>query len=136
MPRLPNPQNKDSISFKARSVFDQQKIFTFKKLAIQDGLELSDLFFEAVDLVLTKHHIENGGNPQLLLEKFSDGEPVAVSKCKCGKTATAFGLNLLSKKEFRFCSKCFSDVPQRHDPKVWRFNSDSYTAKCIGGSKE
>lgn len=129
MPRLPNPQNKDSISFKARSVFDQQKIFVFKKLAIQDGLELSDLFFEAVDLVLSRHHIENGGNPQLLLEKFQDTRLNEASvKCKCGKTATAFGLNLLSKKEFRFCSKCFSDVPQRHDSKVWRFNSDSDTA--------
>lgn len=121
MPRLPNPQNKDSISFKARSVFDQQKIVTFKKLAIQDGLELSDLFFEAVDLVLSRHHIENGGNPQLLLEKFQDTTLIAISKCKCGKVAVHHGIHLLSKREFDYCTKCFSEVPQRYDSKVWQF---------------
>lgn len=126
MPRLPNPKTKDSISFKSRNIFDQEKIVTFKKLAIQDGLELSDLFFEAVDLVLTRHHIENGGNPQLTLPRFQESL-VEQPKCACGKIAVKVGLHLASKKEWFFCAKCFRTVPQRYDVKVWQI-SDSLTA--------
>lgn len=119
MPRQPNLQTKDTISFKARSVFDQEKIVAFKKLAIQDELELSDLFFEAVELVFLKHHLAIGGNPNRQLLSFNPDAPQVYPKCKCGKDSVKHGLHLASKREYDFCRKCFSGVCGRYDVKVW-----------------
>jgi hypothetical protein len=119
MPRLPNPKTKDTISFKARSVFDQEKIVAFKKLAIQDELELSDLFFEAVELVFLKHNMVIGGNPNRQLLSFNPEAPLVYPKCKCGKASDRHGQHLASKREYSFCKKCFSDVIGRYDTKLW-----------------
>jgi hypothetical protein len=121
MTRYPNPNNKDSISFKARSIFDQQKITTFKKLAIQDGLELSDLFFEAVDLVLAKHHIENGGNPQRQLGSFEQTKIQPLGLCGfagCKKKAIGVGVYLPKNKETMLCH--FHLEVAVDSPKTWR----------------
>lgn len=119
MPRLPNPKTKDTISFKARSVFDQEKIVAFKKLCIQDEIELSDLFFEAVELVFLKHNMVVGGNPNRQLLSFNAETLLVYPKCKCGKESVKHGLHLSSKREYDFCKHCFSLVIGRYDKKLW-----------------
>lgn len=135
MTRQPNINSKlKYLSFRAKTIEDFKKVDDFKILCNQDGLEIYDLMSEAINLVFLKHHWPPG-NPQTLLLK--QDKVNRVEKCKCGRQATTFGVHLLSKKEFRFCSKCFSVVSQRHDPKVWHFNSDSLMAKYrTRGSKE
>jgi hypothetical protein len=131
MPRQPNPQCKSSISFKARSCFDEQKLVSLKKLAIQDEMELSDLFFEALDLLFVKHRLSIGGNPQLQLFQ---QPPLMVPKCKCGKDAVQEGYHVATKKKYLFCGKCFCEVPMRHDRAAWVFNS--VTAERTKGAKQ
>jgi hypothetical protein len=93
---------------------------SFKKLAKQDGILYHDLLLEALQLVFVKHHLDIGGNPQRQILSFQQ-ETLAVPKCKCGKDALKFGVHLPSKKEFRYCQKCFCEVPARHDILVWRW---------------
>jgi hypothetical protein len=125
VPRLPNPKTKDTISFKARSVFDQEKIISFKKLAIQDEIELSDLFFEAVELLFLKHKMVIGGNPNRQLLSFSPDAPLVYPKCKCGKASAKHGLHLASKREYDFCKKCFSNIVGRYDVKLWSWKEET-----------
>ena len=71
-------------------------------------------------LDLSRAHNWPPGNPQLLLKRFQDDvKPVLL--CKCGRPAVKVGLHLTSKVERNLCAKCFSEVPARHDAKVWRF---------------
>lgn len=114
------------LSFKAKSIEDFQKVKDAKILAHQDGLEVYDLMSEALDLLFKKHHWPPGNPQTLLLEQ---DKIARVEKCKCGKPASAFGLHVASGKDFKFCAKCFREVPQRHDPKIWCFSADSLTAK-------
>jgi len=121
MPRQPNPKTKDTISFKARSVFDQEKIVAFKKLAIQDGLELSDLFFEAVDLVFVKHNLKNGGNPQRqILSNFEQKSLITVhcgfSGCK--GVAVGSAVYLPTNKQYNLCKRHLLEAG--NSGKVWR----------------
>lgn len=126
MTRQPNINSKlKYLSFRAKTIEDFKKVDDFKTLCNQDRLEIYELMNEAIDLVFKVHHWPPGNPQTLLLEQ---DKVVRVEKCKCGLQATAFGVQVLSGEEFKFCAKCFRGVPQRHDIKVWRF-SNSSTAK-------
>jgi hypothetical protein len=121
VPRQPNPKTKTTISIRARSIFDEQKIVTFKRLAIQDGLELSDLFFEAIDLVLAKHNIQYGGNPQRQLLSFEQTKLQSLGLCGfagCKKKAVGAGVFLPNNRETSLCQFHLGLVAD--SPKTWR----------------
>ena len=134
MARSPETKAKRLV-FVPISLEDEKMSMDAKTLCIQDGITIRDFLSECIELGFKVHHWPPG-NPQLTLETCQ--KRLAVEKCRCGRQATIFGVHVLSGKEVKFCSKCFSVVSQRHDSKIWRFsNSDSYTAKCISGrSKE
>lgn len=126
MTRSPDPKSKNT-AFKPKTTEDFRIIEDFKRLAIQDGIELHDLYVEAFHLIFNVHHWPPG-NPQLTLERCQQTKIVSLGKCgisKCPFKAITIGLNLLSKKEHRFCKKHYETLPQRHDPKVWKFNSET-----------
>jgi hypothetical protein len=124
-----------ALAFRAKTIEDFQKVDDFKTLCIQDGLEIYDLMSEAIDLVFKKHHWPPG-NPQLLLERFQEGAPVMVPNCKCGRPSVTHGVHLSSNREFDYCKKCFSEVPQRYDGKIWRFTDISSLTAISSTQKE
>jgi hypothetical protein len=117
--RQPNPNSKNGFSVKARDESEKLYIHKLKKLAIQDGVEIADLVFEALDLVFKVHHFDTFPNPQLQLTPFQQGKLPTVDKCKCGKEASVWALNLQTKVEHKFCVQCFGKVPMRYDAKTW-----------------
>jgi hypothetical protein len=116
--RQADPNSKEGFSIKARGESEKLSIHKLKKLAIQDGVEIADLVFEALDLVFKVHHFDTLPNPQLQLTPFQQGT-LTVDKCKCGKEAFVWALNLQSKGEHKFCKTCFSKLPMRYDQKTW-----------------
>ena len=121
MTRQPDIQSKtDRAVYSPSSIEGKQKVRDFKTLCRQDGISANHLLEEALDLLFKKHHWPPG-NPQLLLERFQEDKPAVVPNCKCGRPAVTHGLHLSSRREFDFCIKCFSGVPQRYDRKVWSF---------------
>lgn len=103
-----------------------------KKLCIQDETTLHDFLLESLTLNLRKHNIVIGGNPNRQLSSFDAEAKQVYPKCKCGKASEKHGLHLASKREYDFCKKCFSEVPQRYDSKLWCW-SNSQTAYCNSG---
>lgn len=102
---------------------DENELSTItKKLCIQDETTLHDFLLESITLNLKKHNIHVGGNPNRQLLSFNVDLQQTYPKCSCGKPSTKHGLHLQSKREFSYCSKCFSSVLGRHDVKVWRWN--------------
>ena len=119
MTRPPDIKSKsDRITFSPSSLEGKQKVRDFKKLCIQDGLSVNELFEEAINHIFKIHHYPPG-NPQLLLEKFQDGKLIEHPKCKCGKPSSKHGLHLQSKRTYDYCSRCFSEVLGRYDNKIW-----------------
>jgi hypothetical protein len=116
--RQADPNSKEGFSIKARGESEKLCIHKLKKLAVQDGIEIADLVFEALDLVFKVHHFDTLPNPQLQLTPFQQGKLV-TENCKCGKEAAVWALNLTSKTEFKFCKNCFGKVPMRYDQKTW-----------------
>jgi hypothetical protein len=113
--------------FKAKSIADQGIIYNLKKLSLQDDIELNDLLREAIQLVFLKHHLDLGGNPQLTLVNFHQAPLIRLGKCDingCHSNAIHVGLNLKTKKEQKFCDKCFRNVHNRYDPKFWKWNKE------------
>jgi hypothetical protein len=115
--RQADPNSKDFLSIKARGESEKKVIGDLKQLSVQDGVNVADLVFEAIDLVFKVHHWPPG-NPQLQLSNFQQGTLLA-DKCKCGQDAAVWALNLSSKVEYKFCGKCFGKVPMRYDAKTW-----------------
>jgi hypothetical protein len=103
---------------KARGESEKKSIGNLKQLAVQDGVNVADLIFEAIDLVFKVHHWPPG-NPQLQLSNFQQGKLPTVENCKCGREVAVWTLNLQTKTEYKFCSKCFAKVPMRYDQKTW-----------------
>ena len=124
MPGKPEIQNKTN-----RLVFiplyqDEKEIASItKKLVIQDETTIHDFLLESLILNLRRHNIIIGGNPNRQLFSFTDEANTVLAKCNCGKTSVYHGLNLKSSREYDFCKKCFGLVSQRHDLKVWRFQT-------------
>ena len=118
MTRQADPNSKDGFSIKARGESEKLSIHKLKKLAVQDGIEITDLVFEALDLVFKVHHFDTLPNPQLQLTPFQQGK-LTVEKCKCGREVIVWALHLSTKEEHKFCKQCFSKVPMRHDADTW-----------------
>jgi hypothetical protein len=131
MTRQANPNVKDNIHVRARDESEEQKFSDLKKLAIQDEVELVELVLEGIDAVFKNHHWPPG-NPQLPLSIFQtqltlqQQQQRQIENCKCGRPAVIYATDLQSvaKVEQRFCKSCFSQVPLRHDPKVWKITID------------
>ena len=128
MVRQPDIKNKTN-----RLVFiplsqDEKDLSTItKKLCIQDEITVHDFLLESIELNLRKHKIVIGGNPNRQLLSFggeADKKQV-FAKCKCGKDSVHHGLHLTSKREYDFCKKCFSNVPQRYDGKIWKWSAEA-----------
>ncbi|MGD0071364.1 MAG: hypothetical protein ABSB71_07810 [Candidatus Bathyarchaeia archaeon] len=125
MTKLPDINSKlKYATFKAKNIEDEGIIRNLKKLAIQDDLEIGDLLREAIRLLFVQHHLDQGGNPQTTLVNYDQTKLTSLGKCSinsCKLKAAVAGINLLSKKEHRFCKKHYETLPQRHDSKVWQF---------------
>ena len=119
MTRQANPKSTTGFNVKARDESEKKIIYELKKLAVQDDVEISDLTFEGLILMLHKHNINVGGNPNRQLTSFSEDFKPPVF-CKCGRPAVKHGFHFASKVERDYCNNCFSGVLGRHDPKVWR----------------
>ena len=115
MTRQANPKSNAGFNVKARGESEKKVISDLKTLALQDGVEISDLVFEGLLLMFRVHHWPPG-NPQLQLTTFKDGA-VPVVKCKCGRVASVNAFHLQSKTEYNYCAACFFKVPMRHDAK-------------------
>lgn len=125
MTRQADPKSTGYFSVKARNETEQQLIGDLKRLSRQDDIELADLVFEGIQYVF-KAHRWPPGNPQLQLsvfqqEKLSTAE---TEKCKCGRPTIIWTTHLASKEEHKFCQTCFSNVPLRFDPKIWKITID------------
>lgn len=121
MTRQANPNSTAGFNVKSRDESEKKIVQALKKLAVQDEVEISELVFEGLLLMLRKHNIDVGGNPNRQLASFDENFKPPVF-CKCGKPAVKHGVHMVSKVERDYCSKCFCGVLGRHDPKVWRFS--------------
>ena len=120
MPRQPDLKNKTNRLVYVPSDCSENKLaMDAKALCIQDGITIRDLLSEALTLVFKVHHWPPG-NPQLTLQTSLELSEKVRVRCKCGSLAVKHGVFISSGKEFDFCVKCFSVLPQRHDPKVWK----------------
>ncbi len=120
MTKQADPNSKTGFNVKARDESEKLAIHKLKKLAVQDEVEISDLVFEALDLVFKVHHFDVAPNPQLQMSPFLNGQLPTVEKCKCGKPVAVWAFKLQDRQEYKFCRECFSKVPLRYDEKVWR----------------
>ncbi|MDR2699301.1 MAG: hypothetical protein LBC12_00510 [Nitrososphaerota archaeon] len=127
MTRKADPNVKDNMHFRAEDENDEKMFSDFKKLAVQDGVKLIELQREGIRAVFKAHHWPPG-NPQLQLSVFQTALPVVgvVEKCKCGRSAVVWATDLRgpTKGEYCFCQQCFSKVPLRFDPKIWKITLD------------
>lgn len=123
MTRQPDIKNKtDRLVFIPLSKDERELAGITKKLCIQDEMTLHDFLLESIELNLRKHRIVIGGNPNRQLLSFGDEPRQVFAKCKCGKDSVNHGLHLASKREYDYCKKCFSNVPQRYDGKIWKWS--------------
>ena len=102
-----NSQTK-MLVFKAKTIDDEKVVEDFKKLCNQDGLQIYNLMFEAIQLVFKVHHWPPG-NPQLTLQTFATGKrEIDLGKCgyaNCSAKAVTTGTYLPNKKEYKLCEK-------------------------------
>jgi len=128
MTRQADPKVKDNLHVRARSETERRIISDLKQLAIQDQVELADLIFEGIQYMFKAHHWPPG-NPQLQLTVFQKENPSTTEpeKCKCGRPAIIHATDLrgITKIEHHFCQKCFSNIPSRYDPKIWKIITDN-----------
>lgn len=116
-----NTQNK-YVRFEAKTIEDESMVKNVKKLSIQDQIPVNELMKEAIQLLFAKHHLDLGGNPQLTLLTFGNAPLIRLGKCSinsCHANAVYAGENLQTGESRKFCAKCFKNVPNRHDQKVW-----------------
>ncbi|MCL2359020.1 MAG: hypothetical protein LBH74_06225 [Nitrososphaerota archaeon] len=123
MTRQADPKVKDNLHIHARNEPERQIIGDLKQLANQDGVELTDLVFEAITLMFRTHHWPPG-NPQTQLTPYQQPTHPIVEKCKCGRPAIIWTTHIISKKNYCFCQPCFNKVPLRYDPKLWKITLD------------
>ena len=96
---------------------------TVKKLAQQDETTIHDLLLEALNLLLAKHHIEIGGNPQRQLFSFiaNEEKPKQPEKCgfkDCKGVAVAVGRYVPKNQTMGLC-RLHLGVAQSHGSRVW-----------------
>ncbi|MDR2719478.1 MAG: hypothetical protein LBC03_01560 [Nitrososphaerota archaeon] len=132
MTRQADPKSTGYFSIKARNETEQQLIGDLKRLSRQDDIDLADLVFEGIQHMLKAHHWPPG-NPQLQLAVFQQEKlPITeTEKCKCGRPAIVYATDLrgITKIEQYFCQNCFSNVPCRYDPKIWKITLDRRNKK-------
>lgn len=133
MTRLPNPKSTDGFNIKARNEAERKIVADLKQLAIQDGVEISDLVFEGILLMFKAHHWPPG-NPQLQLCGFLSGieQPKTREKCGfkgCDRDAVAVGRYVPKNQTMGLC-RLHLGVAQSHGSRVW---SD---VKLLAVSKE
>lgn len=115
-----------SFSIKARDESEKQVIHKLKKLAVQDELDLADLVFEGLDLMLKAHHYDTFPNPQLQLTKFSQDnllpkEPLICENVNCkAKVDHLTECLCISGVKLKFCDKCVKEKTGRTIKKVLR----------------
>lgn len=116
--RQVNPKSTDTYSVKAKDEIEKRIIGDFKALALQDGKDARELFFQAVDLLFKVHHWPPG-NPQLTLTNYHV-KPIAPIKCgyaNCNELGVGAGVYLPKNKKFNLCSFHFGLA--KNTPKVW-----------------
>jgi hypothetical protein len=115
MTRLPNPKSTGGFNIKARNEAERKIIADLKQLAIQDGVEISDLVFEGILFMFKAHHWPPG-NPQLQLSGFLVGREVQSKrpeKCGfkgCGGHAVAMGRYVPKNQTLGLCRLHFGLV--------------------------
>ena len=120
MTRKANPKSKDFLNLKARNEAEKNLFGDFKTLAVQDDIDLMDLFTEATTYLFKVHHWPPG-NPQLTLTNYHV-EPFQVLKCGyngCKGDSVGSGLYLPQNKRFELCKRHFELA--KNTMKVWRF---------------
>ena len=125
MTRQADPKSTGYFSIKARNETEHQLIGDLKRLSRQDDIDLADLVFEGIQYMF-KAHKWPPGNPQTQLSTYQQTELSIVEKCKCGRIAVIHAIDLrgVTKIEHNFCQNCFSNVPLRHDPKIWKITTN------------
>lgn len=122
--RPPDVNSKSKrIVFIPRSLEEEAISDDFKRLCLQDEISTQTLMLEAIQLVFKIHHWPPG-NPQLTLSNYNQTKILSLGKCSianCFHKAIISGINLLTKKEYVFCKKHYTTLPNRHDSKIWRF---------------
>jgi hypothetical protein len=118
MPRQPDIKNKTNRLVYIPTNPAETKMSTdAKTLCLQDGITIRDFLSECLELGFKVHHWPPG-NPQLQLIRFQESA-LDAPRCKCGKAAVTHGLHIPNGREIDCCKKCFSEVPQRYDVKLW-----------------
>jgi hypothetical protein len=124
--RQADPKATGYFSIKARNETEHQLIGDLKRLARQDDLDLADLVFEGLQY-LFKAHKWPPDNPQTQLTNYQQTtlSKDAELKCrKCGCPTVVWMTYLSTKEDHRYCSVCFSKIPLRFDPKIWKITID------------
>jgi hypothetical protein len=109
--------------FIPRSLEEKAIADDFKRLCLQDEISTQTLMLEAIQLLFKTHHWPPG-NPQLTLANYNQTKIIGLGKCSianCIQKAIISGINLTTKKEYYFCKKHYSTLPNRHDSKTWKF---------------
>jgi len=87
--------------------------YYFRRHLPDKGLWFSTLLGKFMKIL----YVSKPGNPQSQLNFEQD--TLVVEKCRCGKSVQVWALRLSDKTEFKFCKKCFGEVPMRYDSHIW-----------------
>jgi len=96
---------------------EEQLSQNFKKLSIQDNLEVHDLLLEAISLVFKQHHYPPG-NPQLRLDMLLNASnPHSIINHHCGfkgcrEKAVVTALFVNNGKTYALCQRHFAEAKQ------------------------
>jgi len=123
MTRQVDPNVRDNFHIRARTETERQIIGDLKQLAQQDEVELVDLVIEGIQYMFKAHNWPPE-NPQTQLSSHQQTNPYQMEKCKCNRTAVIWITQVATKTKYCFCQTCFSKVPLRFDPKIWKITLD------------
>jgi len=110
--RPPDSKSKTKqIVFLPKNPEDEKMAEDFKKLCIQDDLQIHDLMVEAISLVFRQHHFPPG-NPQLRLDIITQTElslqaPLTCERCQKTNVPVLYEAVFTSGKKLKECKKCF-----------------------------
>ncbi|MCL2135767.1 MAG: hypothetical protein FWH37_09550 [Candidatus Bathyarchaeota archaeon] len=108
MPRTADPKCKDHLHVHARSSVEQQVIIDLKQLAVQDKVELTDLIFEGIQLILKTHNWPQ--NPQKNNETQKTPTPLQNNLCTCGRPIERLYRLWQDKQVYKCCRFCLNKI--------------------------
>ena len=123
MTRPPTVKNKTgNLVFKPVTPEDHKLSEDFKRLCIQDGVQVHDLLLEGIKAVFKAHHWPPG-NPQLQLGVFADGKKPKLTLGRCGfrgctRKAVASGFNVPRGRAVSLCALHYGVV--KGDEMNWK----------------